>query len=57
MNFVIVGMDSFRVGPNLALGPFDTREEADDFASLLDKTTSGRVFILPLHTPQPKSAA
>lgn len=55
--FVVVGRDTGLHAPSLAVGPFTTREAADEFGGLLERTTHSIVVVLPLHTPDVEVAA
>lgn len=54
--FVVIGRDSSRTLPTIAVGPFEQRQEAEEFRDLLDDTTTGIYSILPLHTPKEAGA-
>lgn len=52
--FVVVGRDAgYRAPASLALGPFSSRELAEEFKALLDRTSGGINVVLPLHAPVP----
>jgi hypothetical protein len=50
--FVLVGRSPGERNPSLAVGPFDTMIEADEFRALLERTTKGTYVLLALHTPK-----